>query len=121
MLRNVFRSQAVLQAVRPTLRPALVLRPLAIPRFYSETPNPLTRDFVQERIFGVLSNCDKVDLKKLTPTATFQELGLDSLDIVDALFFIEEEFAIEMPDHEAEEIKSVNEAVDYILKQPDAY
>lgn len=90
-------------------------------RAYSEGPPPLTKEFVQERILGVLSNCDKVDQAKLTPSATFTELGLDSLDVVDALFYIEEEFFIEMPDHEADEIKSVNQAVDYILKQPDAY
>lgn len=102
-------------------RPLLAQQIPKLVRPYSEGPPPLTREFVQERILGVLSNCDKIDQAKLTPTATFTDLGLDSLDVVDALFYIEEEFFVEMPDHEADEIKSVNQAVDYILKQPDAY
>lgn len=67
-------------------------------RFYGHGPPPLTREFAQERILGVLSNCDKVDQSKLTPDASFADLGLDSLDIVDALFYIEEEFTIVMPE-----------------------
>ncbi|ANB11106.1 Acp1p [Sugiyamaella lignohabitans] len=60
------------------------------------------------------------DPSKITPSANFStDLGLDSLDVVDALFFIEEEFNIEIPDHEADEIHTVAQAVDYILAQPD--
>uniref|UniRef100_A0A060T2B5 Acyl carrier protein n=1 Tax=Blastobotrys adeninivorans TaxID=409370 RepID=A0A060T2B5_BLAAD len=85
-------------------------------RFYADGPPPLTREFVEERILDTLRCFDK-----LSKTANFTtDLQLDSLDVVEVLFFIEEEFGIEMPDHEADEIKTVAHAVDYILAQPDA-
>lgn len=92
-----------LKAPRPFMAKALPAAATMLPhlsaRNYASGPGPLTRDFVQQRIIDVLSNCDKVDTAKLTPTAKFQEdLGLDSLDVVDALFFIEEEFTIQMPE-----------------------
>lgn len=56
----------------------------------------------------------------ITPTASFaKDLNLDSLDTVEVVVAIEEEFGIEIPDKEADEIKSVNQAVEYILAQPD--
>lgn len=92
-----------LKAHRPVMAKALPAASTLLPqmnaRCYASGPGPLTRDFVQQRIMDVLSNCDKVDAAKLTPTAKFQEdLGLDSLDVVDALFFIEEEFTVLMPE-----------------------
>lgn len=91
-------------------------------RHYGGGPAPLTRDFVQERIVDTLKACDKVDPAKITPTANLsKDLGLDSLDVVDALFFIEEEFGIEIPDEDANELYSVDQIVDYILAQPDAF
>merc|ERR1739841_297181 len=47
--------------------------------------------------------------------------GLDSLDTVEVVMAIEEEFSIEIPDKEADAIHSVNQAVDYIMAQPDAH
>jgi len=44
---------------------------------------------------------------------------LDSLDTVEVVMAIEEEFSIEIPDKEADAIHSVDKAVDYILSQPD--
>lgn len=45
------------------------------------------------------------------------DLGADSLDIVELIMAFEEEFAIEIPDDAAEKIKTVKDAVDYIEKQ----
>lgn len=50
-----------------------------------------------------------------------KDLGLDSLDIVEVVLAIEEEFSIEIPDAEADEIRTIGQAVEYILQQPDAY
>ena len=50
--------------------------------------------------------------------ATFiDDLGADSLDIVELIMAFEEEFDIEIPDDAAEKIKTVRDAVDYIEKQ----
>ncbi|MBN3961571.1 MULTISPECIES: acyl carrier protein [unclassified Nostoc] len=52
---------------------------------------------------------------KVTPQAKFMEdLGADSLDIVELVMALEEEFEIEIPDEAAEQITSVQDAVDYI-------
>jgi NADH dehydrogenase (ubiquinone) 1 alpha/beta subcomplex 1 len=59
-----------------------------------------------------------MDPAKLTPAANFaSDLGLDSLDTVELVVAIEEEFGIEIPDKESDEIKSIQDAVDYILAQ----
>ncbi|MEH2122970.1 acyl carrier protein [Nostoc sp.] len=53
--------------------------------------------------------------EKVTPQAKFMEdLGADSLDTVELVMALEEEFDIEIPDEAAEQITSVQDAVDYI-------
>ena len=56
-----------------------------------------------------------VDEDEVTLEASFtDDLGADSLDIVELVMAFEEEFGIEIPDEEAEKISNVREAVDYI-------
>ena len=56
-----------------------------------------------------------VDEEEVTPDASFvDDLGADSLDTVELVMALEEEFDIEIPDEEAEKIQSVGQAVDYI-------
>ncbi|KAG4439390.1 hypothetical protein IFR05_005139 [Cadophora sp. M221] len=83
----------------------------------------LGKDEVEGRIVDLLKNFDKVtDPSKLSPTSHFSnDLGLDSLDTVEVVMAIEEEFSIEIPDKEADAIHSVDNAVEYILAQPDAH
>ncbi|KAJ4417906.1 mitochondrial acyl carrier protein [Neurospora sp. IMI 360204] len=90
-------------------------------RFYSAGGH-LKKDEVFSRIAQVLSGFDKVnDPKNITETAHFaNDLGLDSLDTVEVVMAIEEEFSIEIPDKDADQIHSVDKAVEYILSQPDA-
>jgi acyl carrier protein len=55
------------------------------------------------------------DVSEVTTGASFiDDLGADSLDIVELVMKMEEEFAIEIPDEEAEKIKTVNDVVEYI-------
>ncbi|BBD66808.1 acyl carrier protein [Nostoc commune NIES-4072] len=55
------------------------------------------------------------DADKITPQSKFMEdLGADSLDTVELVMALEEEFDIEIPDEAAEQIVSVQDAVDYI-------
>ncbi|KAJ4320560.1 mitochondrial acyl carrier protein [Neodidymelliopsis sp. IMI 364377] len=81
----------------------------------------LSQDEVQGRILDLLKNFDKVqDASKLNGESHFHnDLGLDSLDTVEVVMAIEEEFSIEIPDKQADAIHSVKQAVEYILAQPD--
>ena len=56
-----------------------------------------------------------VDEQKVTDEASFiDDLGADSLDTVELVMAFEEEFEIEIPDEEAEEIATIKNAIDYI-------
>ncbi len=58
---------------------------------------------------------------KVTPEANFtNDLGADSLDVVELVMALEEEFNIEIPDEAAEKILTVQEVVDYINKEKSA-
>ena len=61
-----------------------------------------------------------MDSSKVSGDAKFETLDLDSLDIVEVVLAIEEEFAVEIPDAEADKILSINDAVDYICGHPQA-
>ncbi|KAL7550090.1 hypothetical protein ACHAWF_013325 [Thalassiosira exigua] len=74
---------------------------------------------VQERILTVIKNFDKVDPSKVQAASKFgEDLGLDSLDAVEVVMAIEDEFAVEIPDAEADRIASVGDAVEYIAAHP---
>ncbi|PYH99260.1 acyl carrier protein [Aspergillus ellipticus CBS 707.79] len=91
-------------------------------RLYS-APAGINKEEVEGRIVNLLKNFDKVtDASKITPASHFaNDLGLDSLDTVEVVMAIEEEFSIEIPDKDADSILSVDKAVEYILAQPDAH
>ncbi|KAG1881754.1 acyl carrier protein [Suillus tomentosus] len=84
-------------------------------------PAGLSKETIQTRVLDVLKGFEKVDAAKLTTSSSFTDhLGLDSLDAVEVVMAVEEEFAIEIPDAEADEIKTVQQAIDYIAKTPEA-
>ncbi|MEH1942958.1 MAG: acyl carrier protein [Nostoc sp.] len=63
----------------------------------------------------VIEQLSVEDATKITPQSKFMEdLGADSLDTVELVMALEEEFDIEIPDEAAEQIVSVQDAVDYI-------
>jgi acyl carrier protein len=70
---------------------------------------------VEEKVKEIIVDQLGVDEKQVSPKASFiDDLGADSLDTVELVMALEEEFDIEIPDEEAEKIASVENAIDYI-------
>ena len=70
---------------------------------------------VSDRVKSIIVEQLGVDAEEVTPTASFtDDLGADSLDIVELVMAFEEEFGIEIPDEDAEKISTVKDAVNYI-------
>ena len=70
---------------------------------------------VLEKVKALLAEQFDVDEDKITVDTDLQEdLGADSLDVVDLLMSIEDEFEVEVPDEEIENIKTVGALVSYI-------
>ena len=72
---------------------------------------------VDDKIKQIIKDQLGVEENEVTPTASFvDDLGADSLDRVELIMAFEEAFELEIPDTEAETIKTVQDAVDYIEK-----
>ena len=72
---------------------------------------------VEEKVKQIIVEQLQVDEAEVTPNASFQEdLGADSLDVVELVMQFEEAFDLEIPDEDAEKIKTVKDAIDYIEK-----
>ncbi|MBR3603225.1 MAG: acyl carrier protein [Elusimicrobiaceae bacterium] len=70
---------------------------------------------VQERVKNLIVEHLGVEPDQVKPEAQFvNDLGADSLDTVEFIMALEEEFDIEIPDDKAEKIKTVGEAISYI-------
>ncbi len=69
---------------------------------------------VEERVIEVVSEQLSIPKEKITRETTFNDLGADSLDVVEMVMQLEEEFDITIPDDRAEEIQTVGQAIDYI-------
>ncbi len=73
---------------------------------------------LEERVKKIIIEQLAVDSAEVLPQAQFvQDLGADSLDTVELVMALEEEFDIEIPDEDAEKIKTVGEAVSYIKEK----
>jgi len=78
----------------------------------------LTVASVEERVIDIVCENLGVNKEQVTRQTSFQEdVGADSLDIVELVMELEEEFEITIPDDQAEKIKTVGEAIDYIERE----
>lgn len=72
---------------------------------------------IQERVIKVIAEQLSVDEEQVKAEAHFiDDLGADSLDLVELVMSLEKEFDCEIPDEEAEKITTVQSAIDYINK-----
>ena len=73
---------------------------------------------INDRVKKIISEQLGVEEEEVTPEANFvEDLGADSLDTVELVMALEEEFGIEIPDEDAEKIATVQNAIDYISEK----
>lgn len=73
---------------------------------------------IEERVIDIVVQQLGVDKDKITVQSSFvDDLGADSLDTVELVMALEEEFETEIPDEEAEKIRTIQEAIDYIKER----
>ena len=72
---------------------------------------------VEERVRDIVAEQLGIEKEKITNEASFvDDLGADSLDTVELVMALEEEFNTEIPDEEAEKITTIQQAIDYIVE-----
>merc|ERR1712203_1098775 len=77
---------------------------------------PYSLEFIQQRVMLVLNLFDKIDNEKLTPDSHFiKDLGLDSLDHVEIIISMEDEFGFQIPDDHGETLTDANKIIRYVL------
>ena len=70
---------------------------------------------LEKKVAEIIAEQLGVEASEVTPEASFvDDLGADSLDTVELVMALEEEFGIEIPDEDAEKITTVNDAIKYI-------
>ncbi len=73
---------------------------------------------IEDKVKKIIADKLSVDLEEVVPEASFvDDLGADSLDLVELIMSMEEEFDIDIPDEEAEKLITVQDALNYIDKR----
>ena len=73
---------------------------------------------MEQRVIQLISDATKIETSKITTTSSFvEDLKLDSLDIVELMMKMEDEFGVEIPEEEAEGLKKVQDVVQYLEKK----
>ncbi len=73
---------------------------------------------VEKKIKQIIAEQLGISEEEISPEASFiEELGADSLDIVELIMAMEEEFEMEISDEDAEKMLSVQDAIDYVKKR----
>jgi acyl carrier protein len=73
-----------------------------------------------EKVKDIVSNILGVDAEEVTMEASFMDdLGADSLDVVELIMDLQDEFNLEIPDEDAEKIHTVGDVVEYIKEHTD--
>ncbi len=73
--------------------------------------------FNEDKVKQIIMEQLGVSAEQVTPQASFiDDLGADSLDTVELVMALEEEFDLEIPDEDAEKMKTVQDALDYLKK-----
>ncbi|CAD5227335.1 unnamed protein product [Bursaphelenchus xylophilus] len=121
---NSFRK---ISSFQPLVLNSLTRQPADVRQFHVSSVvqaahQPFTIKSVRERLLLTLSLYDKIDPEKLTLDSDFfKDLGLDSLDFVEVIMAIEDEFMFEIPDGHADRFKTPRDIFQFICDKEDVY
>jgi len=73
-------------------------------------------DELTQRILRIIAETQRKDASQVTIDSTFEELGIDSMDGVNIVFALENEFNINVPDEEVKSIRSVRDMVEGVIR-----
>lgn len=111
-------SRALALTCKPAYLPAarmIAVRPMQMQSFRYFSTQKLNEneiiEYVEGKVFEVLKSAAKCKHEKLARTASFDELGFDSLDGVELVLAMEEYFGFDISNNEAEKITSVMDAI----------
>jgi len=85
-----------------------------IPGAPATTASP--EDYLTRRVLRIIAETQRKDVSQVTIESSFEELGIDSMDGVNIVFALENEFNINVPDEEVKTIRSVRDMVDGVRK-----
>jgi acyl carrier protein len=72
---------------------------------------------LKEKVYRVIAEKLEIDSEEIVPEASFvDDLGADSLDLVELIMSMEEEFEIDIDDKDSEKLKTVQDVLDYLEK-----
>jgi acyl carrier protein len=73
---------------------------------------------MEEKVINLIADATKIEKAKINAQTSFvDDLNLDSLDIVELMMKMEDEFGVEIPEEDAEGLKSVQDVVNYLSKK----
>ncbi|CAB4002899.1 Acyl carrier, mitochondrial [Paramuricea clavata] len=112
--RNVFSIDRINKQPHLVENSRVFRPPILQVKYFSDGP-ALTAAELEQRTLEVIKSFDKVDPDKVTVDAHFiNDMGLDSLDVVDILMAFEDEFGVEISDEQAEKIFTPKEAIEFM-------
>jgi acyl carrier protein len=79
-------------------------------------PDISDTDKLADRVIEVIAETQRIPADTITPDSTFEELKIDSLDGINIVFAIENEFGISIPDEGVQNLRSVRDVVDGVRK-----
>lgn len=79
-------------------------------------PDELNSTDLTQRALNIIAQTQRIPREKVTIESSFEELGIDSMDGVNILFALENEFDITIPDDQAKTIRSIQQMVDGVAK-----
>src|SRR6201995_3331668 len=92
------------------MKPAESIEPVAT------TPETTAGDELTQRVLRIIAETQRKDLSQVTIDSGFEELGIDSMDGVNIIFALENEFNINVPDEEVKNIRNVRDMVEGVRK-----